>query len=78
MGLPSWTLVVSVLWSILGSLSGESRDVLHFPVKSFVTQHYLLGFISAKFYLFFVITKLIVGSHFEGDYILFSIIDPDG
>ena len=46
------TLVVWALWSVLGSLCrGETN---------FVTQHYLLGFITVKFYLFFVISKHIM------------------
>jgi hypothetical protein len=44
--------MVWALWSVLGSLCrGETN---------FVTQHYLLGFITVKFYLFFVISKHIM------------------
>lgn len=28
-GSPNWTLVVLVLWSVVGSLSGESRHICH-------------------------------------------------
>jgi hypothetical protein len=51
-GSPSRTLVVWAFWSVLGSLCrGET---------SFVTLHYLLGFKTVKFDLFFVISKHIV------------------
>ena len=46
------TLVVWALWSVLGSLCRRETN--------FITQHYLLGFITVKFYLFFVISKHIM------------------
>lgn len=37
-GSPSWCLLVSVPWSVMGSLYGMRRRVLRLPRKSFVTQ----------------------------------------
>lgn len=52
-GSPGWTLVVPVLWFVVGSLSGVSEYtcMLCFPRKSLVTQHMCVPFSSVRSWL---------------------------